>query len=125
MIQRFAPRLYFAVFDRQDNGMNCRHRHIALAVLMFVLAGSDSSHAQTASGQPAAAAEPREGTLTVETDAACELRVGDAPKVTLLQDKPYSIKLPPGATAIECSSTTAPEAKVKSSGDLAAGKNTV
>jgi len=65
--------------------------------------------------RPAPAVEtPREGLLVLDTDAACELRVGGvAQKKVLLPGAPRTVAVPPGQSTLECTSTTVPEVKVR------------
>ena len=62
------------------------------------------------------------GRLSIDTNAACELRIGGAPQIpVLMPDAPRSVMVPPGEAVIECASTTVREATLKTVIAIAAG----
>ncbi|MBK8740465.1 MAG: hypothetical protein IPM02_13475 [Betaproteobacteria bacterium] len=69
---------------------------------------------ETAPGAPATA-ESRRGRLVIDTNAACVLRIGGVvqEQVLLLPDAPRTVAVGAGEVAIECASTTVPEARIE------------
>lgn len=112
---------------------------IVLAGLTAILCGSGPSAAQ--SGAPAtapgkivttpdqkapdavpAANDAQAARVSIDTNAACTLRIGGVLQEPLLiQGEPRSLVVPSGATAIECTSPTVPQATLKLAVDAAPG----
>jgi len=68
----------------------------------------------SASSAAPAGEEPRETRLLLETNATCSLRLGGVPQQPdLAPGERRSVIVAPGDSAIECTSTTVPEATIK------------
>jgi hypothetical protein len=99
--------------------MDRQRRSITLAGIVLTLGLAGVSHAQVV---PPPGEEPGVTRLVLDTNAACELRVGGMPQPpVLLQGQPRTLIVAPGELAIECTSTTVAAATLKVVKAVAAG----